>query len=448
MVLRFTFWLLACSCSLGSLPLNAAMPNPSSTTVASTTVAPTAVGDGTAAVGTTGEAGEQGRQQVGQGRRMPRGRENWNHNYMPLGWGDYQRPRNQNDHVSRALDMLELVNSLPESIEDIEGAMRTAENARRAALGEASAGIDVERNTKRAELLAKRIESYSNCIEMLEAAIAKQDPTGVAIARGLAGNEWKAIQDQSITSPWEGVRVGGALLISTKCGDSLGRRIAGTVDRVIGGTWDWGINGLINMWHALVGVVFPGAAKPFEFKTLGIWQDFIKIMFDNIDRFLKEGLKDSLRGKDSTLRKVDEPAVDDAQAMNVWRMLIEGYARQIDFFVSTIDQNLAAAQGAWVVEPNVVFFAQELRRRLLEFQAIITKPKSLKEFDALIDSNKSLITGYRSNIESLLQRLIASIDQPVSTTESLSSSGKPNRSSRGLSMDEDDNKLPGSFLGR
>ena len=140
--------------------------------------------------------------------------------------------------------------------------------------------------------------------------------------------------------------------------------------------------------------------------------------------------------------------MDDVQTMNVWRMLIEGYARQIDFFVSTIDQNIAAAQGAWVVEPNVVFFAQELRRRLLEFQAIITKSKSLKEFDALIDSNKSLITGYRCNIESLLMRLIASMEQPVSITGSSSSNGKQNRMSNRSAMDDDDNKLPGSFLGR
>ncbi len=356
-------------------------------------------------------------------------------------WGNqpyyWDQRRSQNDYTTRANEIMEILRQLPKQTKRIEGNLRKLRTRR----------DKLSQGDPARERIERRIKAYENCTEMLEAAITKQDPIGIAIARGLAGGAWEAIKDQPVSSISDGVMLGGALLISTKCSDAFGKRIANTVDRVIGGTWDWCINGLINAWHALGELVFPDAAKPFDFKTLGIWQDFIKIMFNDIEKFLKEGLKDSLRGKDSTLRKVDEAAADDAQTMNVWRMLIEGYARQIDFFVSTIDQNIAATQGAWVAESNVVFFAQELRRRLLEFQAIITKAKTLKEFDALIDSNKSLITGYRCNIESLLQRLIASIDQPVSTTDASASNNKPNRMSN-RSVDDDDNKLPGSFLGR
>jgi hypothetical protein len=298
--------------------------------------------------------------------------------------------------------------------------------------------------------LNNQLKGWQDSRRALYELLKNDDKYGRAIACGLAGDD--TFKDERIADVWEGVQLGALMRVSRACSDALSKRIENTIDRVIGGTWDFFIGKLVRGFEILDEDLMHGGEAPFNVQTLKGWQDLIKVSFDDIEKLLKDGLKDSLRGHDMSLRDPDQEAEEENQqvpVINAWLILINGYARQFDYVVTRIDKHLTYYDE----EDLVVFYGKEIKQRLLEVVQLLAQGKSLKEFDASIDSNKALMVALRKNVLNLFTRLIELVDDtksksPLSNGFSSSSRGSL-RSGRddarnSLGSSEDDS-FPGSF---
>lgn len=274
-------------------------------------------------------------------------------------------------------------------------------------------------------------------------ALNNDNEYGRAIAMGLAGDDWKAIQGENIQSIGEGIKLGGLMRVSRACSDVLGKRIENSIDYVLGGAWDALLNSMINGWNITYEGLFHSGEEPFTLRQIRGWQDMIKVTIDDLERLLKDGLRDSLRGHDMTLRTAQDEEVSELQ-LNAWRLLVSGYIRQFDYVISCIDRSVKYYEGHNDV---VQFYAQELKLRILEINQLLSQSSSLKELDAFLDSNKALVPALRKNILNLFARLIEAIE-PVTFSAATSTrrtmpSDSNTRSNARNSTDEEE--FPNSY---
>lgn len=135
-----------------------------------------------------------------------------------------------------------------------------------------------------------------------------------------------------------------------------------------------------------------------------------------------------MRGHDMTLRQFEQkPADPDEQAaqgdqkeeaINAWRILIAGYIRQFEY----VAERMAWHSGYYDEKDMVVFYAQEVVRRLTELSIMLEKTQNLKDFDAMIDANKAFVPAMRKNITNLFSRLMELLKARATVTAATSSS--------------------------
>jgi hypothetical protein len=255
---------------------------------------------------------------------------------------------------------------------------------------------------------------------------------GNAIASGLAGKDYlKVIEDQHITSLSQGFLIGMATRTAGVFGDVLSKRIEGAIDRIVGGVWD---AIFVDGWNNMRDLLLHDGNKPFVNRQLKGWRDLVFSSFNDIERLLKDGIRDSLRGRDMTLRENDADATPEEKVtLSAWIILIGGYIRQFDYIIFNIEKCLPYYQE----DDFVVFYAKELQTRLLETEQILAQCKSIRELDNLIDSNKALISALNKNVINLFSRLMELVDAQQSSSLQLGTSaimGRGESSRRGDSM--------------
>lgn len=290
---------------------------------------------------------------------------------------------------------------------------------------------------------------------------ARSQNAGTLIARGLAGNNnFDYLDGVKIDGPIDGFMQGLTVRTSDALGKVMGRRIEGAFEDVLGGSFDFIMNYFMDLWRDTMDVFFHNSKEPFEDKTLKEWLELIKISLEDIERMMKDGLKESLRGYDMTKRKFggnfagllddkegatpsvasDDKEKDDVLDL-VWCDLISGYADQLERLCDEIDQRM----GYYEESSMEVFYAQQIKKRLQSFKNILLESKSLSDLDSKLHSNKSLIPAVRKNIENLFTRLMVKV-QPrtysrISSGESASTlferNGKKSSSSYGVRSKDD-----------
>lgn len=285
--------------------------------------------------------------------------------------------------------------------------------------------------------LGNRLDSLKRHLKLLEAQDGMTAKLGRAIASGLAGTGKEV--DEQFEDMLDGAKYGAMMRVAKDCGDVLSKRLQGTSEHVLGGIWDFVIGSMVSAWQATQNFLFHGGHQPFTIKELKGWQDLIKTAFDDVERLVKDGVKDSLRGHDLSLRKNDEDGNDAPQVerKSVWRLLIAGYIRQINYFVSLIDDRLGYYDED--SDKSVIFFATELKELLVTFAGVLNDCATIKDLDTVLESSKWLIPAMRKDICNIMVRLSEQIEPksylPIKESSSMLKESSGRKESMGYSDD-------------
>lgn len=129
---------------------------------------------------------------------------------------------------------------------------------------------------------------------------------GTLIGRGLAGQyEWDTLEDTHVTSIGDGIKQGLMIRTSKAIGDTLGTRIAGAVDSVLGGMMDFLLSKTVGAGKMFYEFIFYNGYEAFTPEQLDQLAQLVKVTLDDIEKMLREGIKESLRSYDMTSRKFD-----------------------------------------------------------------------------------------------------------------------------------------------
>lgn len=283
------------------------------------------------------------------------------------------------------------------------------------------------------------------------------------LARGIAGEDWEMLDGVKADGAMDGIGKGLAVRTARVFGNAVGEKLQDTMKAGIGGIWDWIIDRTKDGYR----FIFHDANKPFTRQEIeNGWRPLIISTLNDLSAMLRDGLRDISRSQtDMSLRQPAEPdskdlkdAKDPAiikvdsliqQPMDsFWTVFINGYVEQFDYLAKLMEER----KDYYDEDDIIVFYADQIKRRLLELKDLLLKAKSLKDLDAMLGSNKSLIVAERNNIDSLLVRLAACVDSGVSagkttatTTSSYSGYSKGDR--LGLN-DPMDDTYPGSLGGK
>jgi hypothetical protein len=228
------------------------------------------------------------------------------------------------------------------------------------------------------------------------------DPWGLAFAIGLGGQE---LQYESFPTFKKGLSTGMMMLLARGAADAMRDPIKNAVGKVVGGGLDYAIDQLVAIINVVREKLFHGGNKPFIVDQLQGWQTLVRGSLEDVRQLLDKNSLSSMRGLDKTLRDVDGGG-DEKQELLAWKILVLGYARQFDYCIMQIDKRV----GYYNADDAVVFYAREIKQRLLEMEAILLHCSTLKELDASLDSNKVLISAMQKNVDNLFMRLIACIN--------------------------------------
>ncbi len=232
------------------------------------------------------------------------------------------------------------------------------------------------------------------------------------LAQGLAGESWEQLDVSTIETWSDAVQQGLIANGAKKLGDVLGRRMENALEQTVGRWFDMGFKKLMDACSGIGNLLFYGGKEPFTQQDIANWSELVKEILDDIEKMLKDGLKDSMRGSDFTVRPV--PETQDGQSADsdlenkaeeekdfIWTALMEGYAEQFGKMVEVFE----ARKKHYKNKSMVTFYVNQLTKRLNKLISILTASKTLKDFDAALHSCKPVLTAYKKNIASLLKRL-------------------------------------------
>lgn len=233
--------------------------------------------------------------------------------------------------------------------------------------------------------------------------LAKSDSSwGLALAIGLGGQE---LQFESFPTFGKGLSTGMLMLTARGVADAMRDPIKNAVGKVVGGSLDFLIDQLVTMVNSVREKLFHGGNKPFAVDQLQGWQTLVRGCLEDVRQLLDKNGLSSMRGLDKTLRDVDSGG-EEKQELLAWKILVLGYARQFDYCIIQIDKRV----GYYNADDATVFYAREIKQRLLEMESILLHCSTLKDLDASLDSNKVLISAMQKNVDNLFMRLIACIN--------------------------------------
>lgn len=343
------------------------------------------------------------------------------------------------------------------SAEMLKEEIKSLEDERAKLIGNNGTQSDIEELGRRLENLKRKRSS-----------LFTPGNIGTLIARGIAGQNWEFLDDVPIDNVAGGLLNGVTVRASKALGDVLGDRIAFTLERTIGESTDLFINRFLEYFKSFYRFLFHNSQEPFTIERVKAWQELIRDSFEDIEKIMKDGLKDSLRSSHDVLRQfdvekdqknakrdADENALENLTAQlqgltidqeieqrSAWADLTIGYASLFGRFVEEIDRCI----GYYDEGALEIFFAKQIKERLLKFGCILLKTGSLKDLDAALDSNKALIPAFKRTIDNLFKRLLDSIT-PRTYTSGHNAGGdrKGMRRKPALDNDDDDDDFPQPF---
>lgn len=246
-------------------------------------------------------------------------------------------------------------------------------------------------------------QRYKDLTAELELLTKKDNPVGAVIARGLAGSDWEALEDITISSPAEGFWQGVTIRTSRALGDIVAKKVESTVDRILGSAWDSALDKITEYARDASSMLLHGSKDPFTPEELKVWSDVVASCLDGFAKLIKGRVEFESRSKDMNSRAFDsddQPAV--AQDQVICERLLSHYAAQCDYYAQMIDKR----KGYYKEGSEIVFIADQLKDWLTEFKTIVLSIKSLKEVAAKFGSNNTMIIETANNIKKLFDKLI------------------------------------------
>lgn len=304
-------------------------------------------------------------------------------------------------------------------------------------------GLTIEEIAKQKKVIddeKKQLELFKRKQEILCGLDTNENARwGRIIFKGFVGNDEHSYDQTSIDNFSSGINQGLAVRISSACGKWISSKVEATIGLVVGGAWDSLLLFSIDIFSDFCKIFFHDGKDPFKPIEVEGWQKLIIEAMRQIEKNVKDGPRDNLRGHDMTLRsfggddKVSE-ASDDSSSLNAWRMYIIGCAEQFDYLINLIEKR----KGYYSEDKLIVFYAEQIQRRLRDYCDLMLKTKSVKEFDDAIESNKSLLPAMREGIEQLFKRLAEESKPIVVFSGNNDSFRKTESSSRQRQSSDDD----------
>lgn len=200
--------------------------------------------------------------------------------------------------------------------------------------------------------------------------------------------------------------------------------VAKAVDKTLGKGIDSAVDGLVSFMNKAWYVMVADNQRPFTGKVIDGWKGLVDGAFDDINHMHSDELRAHSRAADPVLRQGDDQTPETAVVVNgVWKELIGCYAEQFDYLASQMDRHKKYYDRR--DDALIIFYAEQIKKQLLKWRAVLLKANSLSELDALVDSSKTMIPAMRNGLIKLFELLKDQI--PVDASGGSSSSSQSSR---------------------
>ncbi|MFH1831548.1 MAG: hypothetical protein ABH827_01980 [bacterium] len=287
---------------------------------------------------------------------------------------------------------------------------------------------------------------------------------GENIARAMSGDRgWHG----KVDNIGDGFMQGLAYRIATDFSKSLSTRISGALDKIFGLAFTFAVDSGLSAWSRLCDDIFHDGYAGFTEDSLDAWAHLINDTFKDMSKIIKEGLKDSLRGRDMALRPFDESKKDfdgdddvvvpeltpeqaaelakqeaELAALDPWRILVAFYSGIFERLIEEFNERIKH----YAPKSIEVFYAQKIVSLLTQFKAIIEKTKTINELDARFKSNKAFINAFQDGLGNIFKYLIEKVKSTGSTLDvSGRNRSRSKKKSSFLSDDDDDDDSYNKF---
>ena len=180
--------------------------------------------------------------------------------------------------------------------------------------------------------------------------------------------------------------------------------VAKALDKTLGRGFDSAVDGLISFWNKAWYVIVADNQRPFTGKVIDGWKGLVDGAFDDINHMHSDELRAHSRAADPILRQGDDQTPETAVVVNgVWKELIGCYAEQFDYLASQMDRHKKYYDRR--DDALIIFYAEQIKKQLLKWRAVLLKANSLSELDALVDSSKTMIPAMRNGLIKLFELL-------------------------------------------
>lgn len=269
---------------------------------------------------------------------------------------------------------------------------------------------------------------------------------GLLMARGIGGKTWDSFGfQQDVEGFSDGIKKGLTVRVTEAFGDAVASKVKSTIDLILGGTWDFLLLRTLDLWDDVCSIFFHSSCEGFKLQEIEGWQKLMIESMKQIEKNVKEGPKDNFRGQDMTLRNFgsDNQETNNVEnnviILNAWKMYILGCIEQFDYLIELIGKR----KKYYSEEKLIFFYAEQIQKRLSDYRDLMLKAQtSVKDFDELIESNRSLLPAMRENIDILFKRLL---EEAKPRTVPSGNSDSFRRTTTEVSRQRSDDDMPNRF---
>lgn len=244
------------------------------------------------------------------------------------------------------------------------------------------------------------------------------EPTDIPtlFARGIAGSDANVLEGCDIEG-WTDAMSKGLLILGTKkLSDVLGRRMENALDQTVGTMLDISFHKFIDICSNINNAILHNGRTPLTQQEIENYKKLIAKILMDVDKMLKDGLKDILRGNDFTARPATVAALNEDKENQdqivpdketapkdiIWKTLMLCYAQQFEKIIQVLEKRKQYYTDTTLC---IHTYIDGINSLLGVIKDVLKSSNTLKDFDAALGSSKSTLIGCRNHIEELFNRL-------------------------------------------
>lgn len=263
------------------------------------------------------------------------------------------------------------------------------------------------------------IEKLAATLDRMATGTREMTPSQI-LFKGLAGEDFYNVDD--IDGVQDAFVKGSLCVVSREVSEFVRQKTRVIFQDKLGVLFDGAINGISDAFERCREFFFHDGFRPFEEEKLIAWQAFVKTLFDDIDKVVKDGLKDVGRAYDQTARttNIDGDGMGDDTGVigqepapvKIWSDLFQGYVMQYTFFIMALEDR----KGYYEQDSFEIFFATQIQERMRQFCQVLLRVQTVTDMDNYLGVNKAIISAYRTNIDNLFTQLQQQIKRRTFTS--------------------------------